>query len=102
MVKPPITHDHRRARVEDDHRLVFPAQALAEARQAARRGPGASNAVHADTGSLSDGVHRLLADGITETLDRMQSSMDALREDVANYKFPAPDSSTHTPPPRAA
>jgi hypothetical protein len=87
----PRTPNRTGDRTENDHRLVFPAQALEEARRSApRREPTSRH------GSLS----RLISN-VDATLDRMQSQLNELAGDVENFRFPEPGTEDTTPP-RAA
>ncbi len=91
----------RDARDQEEHRLVFPAQALELARRtspsarklAARGADGASAAVRNGRCDLTE--------SIDQTLEHMDRRLRSLREDVESMVFRLPERDD-SPPPRAA
>ncbi|MBX9737619.1 MAG: hypothetical protein K2X32_11905 [Phycisphaerales bacterium] len=91
----------RDSRDQQEHRLVFPAQALELAR---RTSPSARKlAAQSAAGTLaanSNGRCELI-ESIDQTLEHMDQRLRALREDVESMVFRLPQRDD-SPPPRAA
>lgn len=72
----------------EPRRLIFPAAALDQARRSAPKA------------APSAGLQKL-SQRMEAELDRMQRSLDSLKDDVQNYRFPTPGTPDARPP-RAA